>query len=81
MPDVPLLGQPFAIKSWVLVLALECQQCEAHALIQMVAGLKVQCPSCGATYEVAGMQWSLQRGQSAKFQIVHGPPLVEPAVQ
>jgi hypothetical protein len=77
----PIVGAPFAVQSWVLVVTIVCKQCDAKAAIHLAQGQDSRCPSCGASYQNVGMRWDPHSGESqARFKIGHSAPAPRPVL-
>ena len=50
-PAVPIIGQPFTIKSWFPTVMLVCN-CEAKEAVMIPRGSGSQCPGCKKVYTI-----------------------------
>lgn len=78
-PNVPIIGAPYEIASWVLIVNVECKQCDGDPargkpyLLTLVSRMSLVCPGCGAEYTLVGMTWDPQTNE-ASFYIKYAPP-------
>jgi len=49
--SVPIIGQPFEVKNWFMVVNLECHRCNAHSLVTCLGLFVTICPSCGTRFQ------------------------------
>ena len=55
--DVPIVGQPFALKKWLMTVLVTCN-CGAHEPVLIVGhlGAKGVCPACKRIFMVRGFK-------------------------
>jgi hypothetical protein len=53
--EVPIVGQPFAMKSWFLTIAIVCN-CEAKEPVLLVGNGVGRCTSCRRTFQSQGLK-------------------------
>jgi hypothetical protein len=51
-PNVPIVGQPFAIRGWFPTVLLQCNCSAAHEAIMIPRGAAGQCPACKKVYAI-----------------------------
>jgi hypothetical protein len=63
-PNVPIVGQPFAVKNGFVTIVGECK-CGGEETIVMIVGARGVCPSC---HKIWGIQRALLDGQTGRFE-------------
>lgn len=75
---VPLLGLPYRVLKFTLVVEIECQQCREHVHLYLTNTQEVTCPTCGSTYTCGGMRWDIQADRGIpKLKIAATPPQLQ----
>ncbi len=64
---IPIVGQPFALKSWFPTAVIICHCSEAREPILIVGGAPSVCPACGRGYVIATVTYT--HGQAPQIGI------------
>jgi hypothetical protein len=76
--QLPLVGQPCAINSWVPILSLTCN-CDAKpALLIVGLGNLTMCPACKRGFQLHGVTQDIRTGKPPHFDLNIVLPAVEP---
>ena len=65
--NIPIIGQPFTLKSWTANVLIVCN-CPAKEPVILTGDAMAQCPACQRTFQVQGMVIDPRTGQ-INFQI------------
>lgn len=75
---VPVIGAPYVVKQWLVVVTIECRQCDAHPTITLTNQQPAACPACGASYQCGGLLWDSSKpgraGTEAQVAIAASTP-------
>jgi hypothetical protein len=63
--DLPIVGQPFTIKSWHPTVLGVCHCDGDHPILLVGIGNPVPCPKCGKGYVVQGVLHDAETGRGA----------------
>ncbi len=77
---IPIIGQPFTLKSWVPIVNLVCN-CEAHDVVLLVGEAPGACPSCGRGFVIISVAHKLQQPPQIGIGIVRTTPAAAIAEQ
>lgn len=77
--DVPIIGQPFTVRSGFPTTLLQCN-CEAREPVMLVGAAPGQCRACRRTFVCAGFTFNGQTGQiQVQVGLLNQPdPIPEP---
>lgn len=78
--DVPLVGQPCAIKAWFSTVLVQCN-CGAHEPVLLIGMHASPCPACGTTFLVTEVAFNRASGPGAQIRIANMPPPLPEAMQ
>ena len=68
--SVPILGAPFTVKSYVIIVQIVCA-CGKHEPLMIPFGQSVSCPACFRVFTLAGFR---MEGDRPNFQIGYTDP-------
>lgn len=68
--EVPILGAPFAVKSYLIVVQIVCT-CGKHEPLMIPFGQSQSCPACFRVFTLAGFR---MEGERPNFQIGYTEP-------
>lgn len=49
--QIPIIGQPFEVKNWFMVVNLECRRCNTQQLVTLLGLFVQECPNCGTRFQ------------------------------